>query len=125
MASGEHFRLIRKNANAASAAATAQARADQSPVVNSGAMTIRTGTVVWDPASMAAGAQVNTTVTVTGAVVGDAVAAGFSTALPAGVLISAAVTAADTVRVTLLNESGVVQDLASGTLRAQVFRQTS
>lgn len=80
------------------------------------------GTVVWDPASVADGAQINTTVTVAGAVIGDTVAVGFSTAVPAGALLMAAVTAANTATVTLFNKSGAALDLASGTLRVDVWQ---
>lgn len=112
------MRLIRENAGAAVKAAKA-------PVVNTGTLAIRTATAVWDPPSQADTVEVTTTLAVPGAVVGDAVAVGFSVPVPAGVLIVAAVTAADVVTVTMLNESGAVKDLASGTLRVQVFQQTS
>jgi hypothetical protein len=81
------------------------------------------GTATWDPASTAVGAMTSTTVTVTGAVIGDTVAVGFSRAVPAGALLVGAVTAADTVTVTLLNFSASNPlDLASGTLRADVWQ---
>lgn len=77
----------------------------------------------WDPASVASGAATTTTITVTGAVLGDLAIASFSIALPAGVVISAAVTATDTVTVTLANLSGSAQDLASGTVRTTVIKR--
>lgn len=76
------------------------------------------GTATWNPASVASGAATSTTVTVTGAALGDLADAAFSLAVPAGVVLSAEVTAADTVTVTLLNLSGGAVDLASGTLMA-------
>jgi hypothetical protein len=79
-----------------------------------------TGTATWDPASTADGAMTSTTVTVTGATVGDTVTVGFSNAVPAGAILAGSVTAADTVTVTLFNKSGGVLDLASGTVRASV-----
>jgi len=79
-------------------------------------------TKTWDPASTADGAMTSTTITVTGAAVGDTVAVGFTPAVPAGALLTGAVTAADTVTVTLFNKTGGVVDLASGTLRADVWQ---
>lgn len=80
------------------------------------------GTTPWTPGTIAAGVQANTTVTVTGATVGDTVATGFSVALPAGMLISGAVTAPDIVTVTVFNASGATQTLKAGTLRADVWQ---
>jgi hypothetical protein len=82
----------------------------------------RTGSKTWDPASVADGAMTSTTLTVTGAAVGEAVSVGFSTAVPAGAILSGSVTATDTVTVTLFNKTGGAMDLASGTLRAAVLR---
>lgn len=79
-------------------------------------------TATWDPASVATGAMTSTTVTVTGAALGDTVAVGFTQAVPAGCLLVGAVTAINTVTVTLLNQSGATQDLASGTLRADCWK---
>ena len=79
------------------------------------------GTKTWDPGSVADGALTSTVLTVTGAVVGDPVAVGFSTAVPAGALLVGAVTAADSVTVTLLNKTGGALDLTSGTLKAIVW----
>jgi hypothetical protein len=76
----------------------------------------------WDPASVASGAFTSTAITATGAAVGDAVLVGFTPAVPAGVMLTAEVTAADTVTVTLFNISGSPQDLASGTLNVRVFK---
>lgn len=79
-------------------------------------------TATWDPASLAAGQYDSTTVTVTGAAVGDTVNVGFSNAVPAGCLLFGAVTASGTVTVTLLNVTTGTVDLASGTLRADVWQ---
>lgn len=65
--------------------------------------------------ALAAGSYTTTTVTVTGAVVGDAVTAGLSTA-NAGMLISGDVLTANTVTVKILNMTAGAIDLASGTL---------
>lgn len=76
----------------------------------------------WTPGAINAGTQVNTTVTVSGAIIGDTVATGFSLALPAGMLISGAVTAADTVTVTMFNASNKSHILNTGTIRADVWQ---
>lgn len=75
----------------------------------------------WNPASVADGAMVSQSVTVAGAALGDQAVAAFSLALPAGMMLTAAVTAANTVVVTLFNKSGSVQDLAAGTLYIRTF----
>ena len=80
------------------------------------------GSATWNPASVATAAQISTTVTVDGAAIGDVVAVGFSVAVPAGVLLTGSVTAANTVTVTMLNQSGGAVDLASGTLRARIWK---
>jgi spore coat protein U-like protein len=65
------------------------------------------------------GAEVSTTVTVPGAAVGDI--ATFSLPLGAAVL-EAAVTAANTVTVRLVNTTAVAVNLAEGTLKATVIK---
>lgn len=76
----------------------------------------------WDPASLATGTQTTTTVTATGAVLGDYAMASFSLST-AGLILRADVTAADTVTVVLLNMTGGTVDLASGTLKVRVWKQ--
>lgn len=78
----------------------------------------RIGFSVYDPPSIAAAASTTTTVTVTGATLGDFAEASFSLAL-GGLTISAAVTATNTVTVTLFNPTAGAIDLASGVLRAR------
>ena len=80
------------------------------------------GSATYDPPSLAAGASATTAVTVTGAAVGDVVLASHDSITTGGWLISGSVSAANTVRVTLLNQTGGTVDLASGTLRAVVLR---
>lgn len=80
------------------------------------------GSATYDPGSLADAAGATTTVTVTGAVLGDFVVASFSLDLQ-GISLTAYVSAADTVSVRFQNESGGVLDLASGTLRATVIRK--
>lgn len=78
------------------------------------------GSKTYDPASLADGAGATTTVTVTGAVLGDFVdRVSFSLDLQ-GITVTAWVSATDTVSVRFQNETGGVLDLASGTLRVQV-----
>ena len=79
------------------------------------------GSAVWDPANVTTGNMTSTTVTVTGAAIGDVAVPGLSVAVPAGALLTASVTAADTVTVTLYNLTGGDLDLASGALTVFVF----
>lgn len=83
---------------------------------------ILTASGTWDPGNMAAdGDATATTITVTGAAVGNQVSASLTTIGANNVLISAHVQAADTVRVTLLNKTGGALDIASGTLAVKVW----
>lgn len=75
----------------------------------------------WDPPSVGDGAQTTTTITVTGAAVGDVVSVGFSQSLQ-GMQLTGYVSATDTVTVVLRNGTGGAIDLASGTLRASVTK---
>ena len=79
-------------------------------------------TVTYDPANLVDGATTTTTMTVTGAVVGDTVTVGLSSITSAGWQISGFVTAADTVTVAITNHTGRAVDLPSGTLRVDVWR---
>lgn len=79
------------------------------------------GTATWDPASIAASATTATTVTVTGAALGDPVVASFSLD-QAGLSMDAYVSSANTVFVRLKNNTAGTVDLASGTLKATVFK---
>lgn len=80
-----------------------------------------TGTATWNPASVAAGAQTTTTVTVTGAKLGDRVDVSFSLDLQ-GQQLTGYVSAANTVTAVLRNGTAGAIDLASGTLRARIRR---
>lgn len=80
-----------------------------------------TGSATYNPASLADGDGATTTVTVTGAALGDFAQASFSLDLQ-GVQLTSWVSAANTVSVRFQNESGGVIDLASGTLRARVLK---
>lgn len=79
------------------------------------------GSKTYDPGSLADGAGETTTVTVTGAALGDMAICSFSLDLQ-GMTQTAYVSAANTVSVRTQNESGGLLDLASGTLRVVVFK---
>jgi hypothetical protein len=75
----------------------------------------------WDPASIAAGASAQTSVTVAGARPGDFVQASFSLAT-SGCVFLAQIGAQDTVTVTVWNRSGAAVDLNPGTVRVRVVK---
>jgi len=77
------------------------------------------GSATYNPPSLNDGDGTTTTVTVTGAALGDFAEASFSNSLQ-GIMMTAFVSAADTVSVRFQNETGGILDLASGTLRARV-----
>lgn len=84
---------------------------------------IQSASVTWNPANLANnGTPETTTVTVTGAIVGDFVDLSFSQDLK-GCILMGRVTAADTVTAYLVNATGSAQDVANGTLRALVWRK--
>jgi hypothetical protein len=90
---------------------------------NGGAPIVKhlSGTASWEPPGVEQGSATGTTVTVPGASPGDTVAVGFSNCLPVGALLIGAVTALDTVAVTLLNYTGRKLQLSQGTLRADCW----
>jgi hypothetical protein len=75
----------------------------------------------WNPANLANGAQQYTDVTVTGAMSGDEVTVSFTQPLQ-GIIQWGEVVSSNTVRVYHRNETGAGIDLASGTVRASVWR---
>lgn len=77
------------------------------------------GSVTYNPPSLVDGEGVTTTVTVTGAALGDFAIPSFSLDLQ-GILLTAYVSAADTVSCRFQNETTGTINLASGTLRAWV-----
>lgn len=85
-----------------------------------GTGTFLTGSKTHDFADVADGAKATTTVTVTGAALGDFVVAVSVGVDQAGVLLTGYVSAANTVTVDLHNETGGAVNLASTTLRALV-----
>lgn len=83
-----------------------------------------TASATFDPAASADGAGETTTVTVTGAKLGDFAVASFSLDLQ-GYTVTAYVSADDTVSVRFQNESAAAPNIASGTLRVKVFPATA
>jgi hypothetical protein len=77
----------------------------------------RRGSAVYNPANLVDGAGVTTTVTVTGAVLGDIAEASFSLDLQ-GIMMTSWVSSANTVSVRFQNETGGAIDLGSGTINA-------
>lgn len=75
----------------------------------------------WDPSSISNGASATTTVTVTGASLGDFSLVSFSLSL-GGLTLSSYVSATNTVMVVLGNLTGAAVDLSSGSLRTLVFQ---
>ena len=80
------------------------------------------GSTTWDAPSVASGAQTTTTVTVTGAALGDLCLVSFSLDLQ-GMQLTAYVSSANTATVVLRNGTAGSIDLASGTLRVRVIKQ--
>ena len=85
---------------------------------------ILSGSATFNAGSLADGAGETTTVTVTGAALGDFVLVSHGVDV-AGISVTGYVSAADTVSVRLQNESGGTLDLASATLRVRVIPQAS
>lgn len=80
------------------------------------------GSFVYNPASLAAGAAVSQSVTVTGAVMGDKVTAISHDGILAGVILNGQVTAADTVTATFMNTTTGALDCGNGTIRVEVTK---
>lgn len=82
------------------------------------------GTYDW--ASIAAGAMASTTFTVTGAALGDMVlGVSLSVAVTAGVMMTAHVTAANTVTVSMVNHTAAAVDIASASHRIVVLKKAN
>lgn len=87
---------------------------------NTGWKTTLSGSATWNPPSLNTATQQTTTVTVTGAALGDHVeSVSFSLDLQ-GTTLNGYVSAADTVTVVHRNDTGGTIDLANGTLRVRV-----
>lgn len=78
------------------------------------------GAVAWDPGSLIVGASESKDVTVTSAAVGDPASAGLTGIAAVGWKIEAVVTAANTVTVTITNNTAGTVNLPNGTVRAVV-----
>lgn len=86
---------------------------------------LKTGSAVYDAASLIDGAGATSTITVTGAALGDYVVAVSCSVDLQGILLTGYVSAADTVSFRLQNETTGTIDLASATYRAVVLPRTS
>lgn len=86
-----------------------------------GALGVLTATATLDFPSISANSAEALTITVTGAAVGDSVFLGLPAAFEDDLTAVGWVTAADTVTVRVLNNSGGAIDPASATFRATVF----
>lgn len=82
---------------------------------------VLTGNSVWDPVSIADGAFEAKNITVTGAALGDFVLVGAGIDV-VDMLVSATVTAENTVTIVLQNETGGAVDLASSTWNVMVLK---
>jgi hypothetical protein len=85
---------------------------------------VLSGSATFDPASLATNTGATTTVSVSGAAVGDFVLASFSADLQ-GITLSGYVSASNTVSVRFQNGTAGTIDLASGTVRVRVLPQAS
>lgn len=83
---------------------------------------VLSGSVVWDPASIPDGDEEATTVTVTGAVLGDYAIGSFSLDVT-DLGLSCQITVADTATCILFNNTGGAIDLGSGTLKVMLLTQ--
>lgn len=114
--------LDRVTNNATRNQITTSFRSNTEPFGTTSAADYLSGSVPWDPARIADSAVTSTDVNVPGALVGNPVSVGFSQPLPAGAMLSGAVSAPNVVTVTLFNKTGRPLDLGTGQLRADVRR---
>lgn len=98
--------------------------ANGSPGTRGAAITAHmSGTTTWDAPNLTTGTQTTTTVTVTGAELGDIAMASLGVSQN-GCVLTAYVSASNTVTVVLRNDTGSDKDLASTTLRASAWSYT-
>jgi hypothetical protein len=88
-----------------------------SNVLGTGIAEHQSVTAAWTPGALNAAAAATLAVTVTGAAIGDSVYASYDQALTAGLLLSAQVTSANTVTVTIFNATAGSLTPAAGTVR--------
>ena len=81
---------------------------------------VLTGSAVWNPGSLIAGAQESKDITVTGAALGDFVLVGAGVDV-VDIAVSGVVTATNTVTITILNETAGTVDLGSSTWNVMVI----
>jgi hypothetical protein len=98
-------------------------RPDDSIIIGGGTKIAKhlSTTAVWDPGNVAAGAQTTTTVTLTGAQLGDEITCSFNLDIQQ-MQLTGAVQSADTIEVVLRNGTAGAIDLAEGTLRVSAWR---
>jgi hypothetical protein len=80
------------------------------------------GTIAWTPGAIGAAGNVSKNVTIAGAVAGDVCAAGYSQVLTPGLILTAQVTATDTVTCNIYNATAGSLTPAAGTVRASVLK---
>ena len=105
----------------ASGAITAFAQVDEEPLLRTAAVLLE-GSAALDFPSIAAGAEAELTVGVSGAVAGAAVFVGAPAAIEAGLSWSAYASAADTVTIRVRNDTAAAIDPASATWTVRVAR---
>lgn len=79
------------------------------------------GSATWDPSSLTTLTQTSTTITVSGAALGNRVMVSFSLDLQ-GQTLTAYCSAANTITVVLFNSTSGTLNLASGTLQVRVYQ---
>lgn len=79
------------------------------------------GPIAWSPGTIPQADFVVTTITLSGASPTNCAIAAWSAVLPDGVFMTAQVTATDTVKVYMMNLSGVSQSITAGDLFVEVF----
>lgn len=82
------------------------------------------GSATWDAASIADGDSEDKDITVTGAALGDFVLVAFSIDIT-GLVLTAVVTATNTVTATLTNSTGGAVDLTSATVTVRVLKASA
>lgn len=104
-------------------AAFARIRIDDQIIIGGGTPILKhlSTTATWNPGNLAAAAQTSTTVTLTGAALGDEVTCSFSLDLQL-LQLTAYVSSANTITALLQNGTAGAIDLASGTLRVSCWQ---
>lgn len=110
-------------ANATAAASLTDDPATRFAFGNQGMIGQPCSSSAFDFPSVANGASSSTDLTVTGTVAGDEAKAVLATSVPAGVSIYAQGVAANTIRVSLINNSGVAYDAPNVTLWACLYKR--